>query len=87
MADQQPTPCACGCASAQDCFTAGIARPCECAWDDGAQDALNRMARAARRGTGCTLTAEMIASLAVTIIGQAWAEADPRKGDRDGKQP
>lgn len=45
---------------------------------DGAQDGLNRMRRAHERGTGCHLTAEMIASLAVTIIGQAWNEPDPR---------
>lgn len=44
-----------------------------------AHDALDRMRRAAERGTGCHLTAEMIQSLAVSSIGQMWNEADPRK--------
>jgi hypothetical protein len=47
---------------------------------DGTHDALNRMRRAAERGTGCHLTAEMIASLAVTIFAEAWEENDPRSG-------
>jgi hypothetical protein len=47
-------------------------------WDEAAQDALNRMRRAADRGTGCHLTAEMIASLHLTKIGQYWCEPDPR---------
>lgn len=46
---------------------------------DPAHDALDRMRRAAERGTGCRLTAEMIQSLAVSSIGQMWAEEDPRK--------
>lgn len=46
---------------------------------DGAHDALDRMRRAAERGTGCHLTAEMIQSLAVSSIGQMWSEEDPRK--------
>ncbi len=41
-------------------------------------DALNRMRRAAERGTGCHLTAEMIQSLSLTIVGSMWAEGDPR---------
>lgn len=49
---------------------------------DGTHDALNRMRRAAERGTGCHLTATMIESLAVTIIGQMWLEADPRDADQ-----
>lgn len=48
-------------------------------YDDGAHDALNRMRRAAERGTGCHLTAEMIASLAVTQIGAYWSQPDPRQ--------
>lgn len=43
-----------------------------------AHDALNRMKRAHDRGTGCHLTADMINALGVTIVGQAWAEIDPR---------
>lgn len=38
----------------------------------GAFDALDRMKRAAQRGTGCHLTAEMIQGLAVTSVGQMW---------------
>jgi len=41
-------------------------------------DALNRMKRASERGTGCHLTAEMIADLETTIIGQMWTEEEPR---------
>lgn len=45
---------------------------------DGAQDALNRMRRAHERGTGCHLTAEMIASLGLTFLAQTWGQPDPR---------
>lgn len=45
---------------------------------DAAHNALNRMRRADERGTGCHLTADMIIGLKVTLIGQMWAEADPR---------
>jgi hypothetical protein len=45
---------------------------------DGAHDALNRMRRAHKRRTGCYLTAEMIASLGVSFVAQAWGEEDPR---------
>jgi hypothetical protein len=48
---------------------------------DPAQDALNRMRRAYVRRTGCYLTAEMIASLGVTMLGETWAEPDPRKSE------
>lgn len=47
-------------------------------WDDVAQDALNRMRRAHNRGTGCHLTAEMIANLSITVIGEIWSQEDPR---------
>ena len=43
-----------------------------------AHDALNRMRRAAERGTGCHLTAEMVQALSVTVIGSMWVEPDPR---------
>lgn len=46
---------------------------------DGVHEALNRMGRAARRGTGCYLTAEMIAALRVSSLGQAMDEAAPQK--------
>lgn len=44
-----------------------------------AHDALNRMRRAFERSTGCHLTADMIESLSVTVIGQMWNEDDPRR--------
>ena len=47
-------------------------------FDDGAQDALNKMARACKRGTGCHLTREEIQSLNLTTIGELWAQDDPR---------
>lgn len=54
---------------------------------DEAQNALNRMRRAHNRKTGCYLTPEMIAGLALTTIGQMWGEPDPRTpgGDRHGE--
>jgi hypothetical protein len=45
---------------------------------DGAQNAVNKMRRAHKRGTGCHLTAEEIFSLSLTHIGEAWEEDDPR---------
>lgn len=48
---------------------------------DGAHDALNKMRRASARGTGCHLTADEIASLSLTFIGQAWEDDDPRDKD------
>jgi hypothetical protein len=44
-----------------------------------AHDAFNRMKRAHERGTGCHLTAEMIAALSVTFMGEVWSDDDPRK--------
>ncbi len=52
---------------------------------DPAQDALNRMKRAQQLGTGCHLTAEMIQSLYLTVIGEIWAADDPRKDTEHGK--
>lgn len=52
---------------------------------DGAHDALNRMKRAHKRGTGCHLTSAMIDSLYVTIIGQAWGQDDPRAALAEGE--
>lgn len=46
---------------------------------DLAQDALNRMRRANRRGTGCHLTAAMIDALSLTIFAEIWNQDDPRK--------
>ena len=45
---------------------------------DAAQDALNRMSRAHKRQTGCTLTAEMIEALGRTFMGELWGDTDPR---------
>lgn len=47
-------------------------------WCDSAHDALNRMRRAHERGTGCHLTADMIASLSLTGFGEIWSQEDPR---------
>jgi hypothetical protein len=50
-----------------------------------AQDALDRMERAYRRGTGCHLTADMIESLGVTLIGEIWSAErpeEPKEHDR-----
>jgi hypothetical protein len=58
--------------------TNGSAGP-DKAYQNGAQEALNRMARADQRGTGCHLTADMIQSLSLTTIGAIWSEEDPRK--------
>lgn len=48
-------------------------------WSDGVHDALNRMKRACDRGTGCHLTAGMVSSLALSVVGSLWNEEDPRK--------
>jgi hypothetical protein len=53
---------------------------------DGAQNALNKMARAQRRGTGCHINADEIRSLSLTRIGEMWSQDDPRRtgnGDTD----
>ena len=57
----------------------------ESQWDDEAQAALNRMRRASLRGTGCHLTAEMIACLDLTAIGQLWHEDQPPPPDGRGQ--
>lgn len=41
---------------------------------DQAQDAINKMARAHKRGTGCRLTAAEIHSLSVTVFGEIWGK-------------
>lgn len=46
---------------------------------EAAHNAFNRMRRAAQRGTGCHLTAEMIAALECTFLGEVWSLDDPRK--------
>lgn len=43
-----------------------------------AHDALNRMKRAYERGTGCHLTAKMVASLGLSFLGETWSDEDPR---------
>lgn len=45
---------------------------------DGAQDVLNRMKRNYDKGIGIHISADELASLAITIIGQMWNEEDPR---------
>lgn len=51
-----------------------------------AQDALNRMKRAEKRGTGCRLTKEMIVSLSFMKIGELWTQDDPRDNDKGTPQ-
>lgn len=48
---------------------------------DKAQDALDRMARAEKRGTGCYLTADMIKDLSLTTIGELWSRERPDSDD------
>ena len=43
-----------------------------------AHNALDRMKRASDRGTGCHLTAAMIAELRLTFLGEIWDEARPQ---------
>ena len=52
-------------------------------WSDGANDALNRLRRAKIRGTGCHLTAGMVHSLGLTVVGELMAEPDPRHSLKD----
>ncbi|GAA0749678.1 hypothetical protein GCM10009075_38140 [Sphingomonas trueperi] len=47
------------------------------AWDKPVHDALDRMKRARDRGTGCHLTAEMIAALALSFLGEVWEQEAP----------
>lgn len=47
---------------------------------DLAHDALDRMKRAYDRGTGCHLTAEMIAALNITFLGEVWNDDRPSQG-------
>jgi hypothetical protein len=46
-------------------------------WDEAAHDALDRMRRAHQRGSGCYLTAEMIQSLGLTVLGELWSDERP----------
>jgi len=43
-----------------------------------AHRAFDRMRRAHERGTGCHLTAEMIAALGITFLGEVWAQDAPK---------
>ena len=57
-----------------DDFTAGSSMTSTKQSDEAARDALTRMHRANRRGTGCHLTADMLQSLALTVIGEMWSD-------------
>jgi hypothetical protein len=46
---------------------------------DLCQDALNRMRKAAEKGTGVRLSADDIQAFRVTIIGEMWNAPDPRQ--------
>lgn len=52
---------------------------------DDAQDALNRLARALNRGTGCRLTRDHVAGLGITFLGQTIVEPDPRAAQKEGE--
>jgi hypothetical protein len=52
--------------------------------NNAAQDALNRLARADKRRTGCHLSAEMIEGLSRTYFAEIWSQEDPRTGKRYG---
>jgi hypothetical protein len=43
-----------------------------------AQNALNKLRRAEKRGTGYHLSADEIFALGLTRFGELWAEPDPR---------
>lgn len=43
-----------------------------------AQDALNKLRRAEKRGTGCHLSADEVFALGLTRFGELWADTDPR---------
>lgn len=47
-----------------------------------AHDALDRMRRACKRGTGCHLTADMISALEVTVVGSLWNDAHGEAKDK-----
>lgn len=53
-------------------------------WDECAHDALDRMERARKRGTGCCLTAEMIAALALTFLGETMGQPRPTNPTKEG---
>ena len=43
-----------------------------------AQDALNKLRRAEKHGTGCHLSADEVFALGLTRFGELWANSDPR---------
>jgi hypothetical protein len=43
-----------------------------------AQDALNKLYRATKCGTGCHLSADEVFALSLTRFGELWSDADPR---------
>lgn len=47
--------------------------------NEAAHEALDRMRRAHERGTGCRLTAEMIAALGLTFLAEIWSDPNPTK--------
>jgi hypothetical protein len=46
--------------------------------DGWAQDALNKLRQAEKRGTGCHLSADEVFAMSLTRFGELWADADPR---------
>ena len=53
--------------------------------DELAHDALDRMHRAFKRGTGCHLTAEMIFALSVTFMGELWQAERPEPEETENE--
>lgn len=55
---------------------------------EDAEDALDRLHRAIKRGTGCYLTSRMVAGLSVTFIGETASQPRERhaKGGSDGAE-
>lgn len=51
---------------------------------DGAQNVLNRMKRNYDKGIGIRISADELASLALTSIGEMWEEDDPRTPSPSG---
>jgi hypothetical protein len=53
---------------------------------DGYHDAMNRLRRAENRGTGCHLTADMVAGLGMKY-SEVWQEDDPRNESNSNNEP
>lgn len=52
-----------------------------------AHDVLNRLHRAQQRSTGVRLSSDDVRVLGLTVVGQLWAEPDPRQASNEPLQP